>query len=206
MCYDLKEKKYFNGDCPEGERAKDRYRKVKPIEDFSLDRLNGTYFCYRRAELNYHDIVFNRGPQSNDPPSTQYCGSFVDPNKRYRAFKNNTMCYPNDFEFLTKQPSQTQAQLFQMRYQKLNQHWYFKMIFDSDLNNPIVMFYLSLSPPCVFTNIPQMQRQQRVISPVYRNVDGRCEQFYTKYHSQYYETGFWEPEGNAYMSNKELYN
>jgi len=80
------------------------------------------------------------------------------------------------------------------------------MIFNSDLNNPIVMFYFSLSPPCVFTNIPQMQRQQRVISPVYRNVDGRCEQFYTKFHSQYYETGFWEPEGAAYSSNKELFH
>lgn len=40
---------------------------------------------------------------------------------------------------------------------------------------------------------------------VYRNVDGRCERFYTKYHSQYYETGYYEPEGQVYTQDAQLY-
>jgi hypothetical protein len=50
-----------------------------------------------------------------------------------------------------------------------------------------------------------MERQERVIQKIYRNVDGNCDRYYIKYHSQYYETGFWEPEGQVYMQNKGLY-
>ena len=114
-----------------------------------IDKFNGTYLCYKRSNLTFHDIMNNKDNQELDE-DISYCGSFRNGNKRYRAFENNSLCFPNDFDFINK--SVTPEYSFYLRYHKLNKYWSVKMIYNNNLNNPAVKFHYSLSLPCLNTN------------------------------------------------------
>lgn len=32
------------------------------VKEYTLTRVNGSYFCYKTSKYNYHDIVKNREP------------------------------------------------------------------------------------------------------------------------------------------------
>lgn len=136
------------------------------LDNQLIDRLNGTYICYRRSDVTFHDIMDKK--LEVGMKNAQFCGSFRNANKRYRAFNNDQLCFPNDIDFVSKtiNPSSNST----TRYQKLNRNWSVKLINNNELNNPIVRFHYSMSAPCVNSDIPLMLRP-RPITRLFRQLD-----------------------------------